>query len=129
MAACPAELDRALRSACALSVGGACSSTAEDAPTTPMTAFGPVIDVDELRASLDKRQETISMVNSDLKENLPDKVTEVFELLDTDEDEEGTVAALPRLNVFAKVKAKFQKILTKVEEIKETVQEQVSCPF
>jgi hypothetical protein len=126
---CPAAFDRALRSACELSAGGPCSSAGGDAPA-PTTAFGPAIDIDELRASLEKRQETISTVNSDLKEKLPDKITEVFELLDSDEDDEGTTAAArPGLRIFSKVKAHFQtKVLPKLQEIKEAVQEQVNCP-
>jgi len=127
---CPTGLDRALRSACEVSAGGACSS-APDAPLAPTTAFGPEIDFDELKAAMQEHQELMGKVNSHLQESLPDKATEVFALLDADDDDdpENPTAALPRLRIFAKVKAGFQKILAKVDEIKETVQEHVPCPF
>lgn len=132
---CPAQLARALVSACELSSGGPCSAEPGDAQA-PLTAFGPEIDVDELKASMDKRQETMSLVNTDLKDTkLPDKMDEVFALLDTDEDEGeddgegGTAAAVRRLRVFQKVKTHFQnKVIPKLEEIKETVQDNVLCP-
>jgi hypothetical protein len=132
---CPPQLARALTSACELSAGGPCSGEPGDTQA-PLTAFGPEIDIDELKASMDKRQETMSLVNSDLKETkLPDKMDEVFALLDTDEDEGeddgegGTMAAVGRLRIFQKVKTHFQnKVLPKLEEIKETVQENVLCP-
>lgn len=130
---CPPQLARALTSACELSAGGPCSAEPGDAQA-PLTAFGPEIDIDELKASMDKRQETMSLVNSDLKETkLPDKMDEVFALLETDEDEEegegATATAVRRLRVFQKVKTHFQnKVIPKLEEIKETVQENVLCP-
>lgn len=71
------------------------------------------------------------MVNADLKDKLPGKMDEVFELLDADdEDGEGSTAAiLPRLGIFQKVKTHFQtRVLPKLEEIKDTVKEQVLCP-
>lgn len=126
--ACPVAMERALRSACELSAGRACTGGAGDGPG-PTTAFGQAIDVDELRASLVKHQDTMATVNADLKEKLADKITEVFELLDSDEETEGNTAALPRLRIFAKVKTLIQtKLLPKLEEIKELVQKQVSCP-
>ena len=125
---CPAALDRALHAACELSAGRACSEDA-GVGAGPTTAFGPAVDVDELRASLTKHQDTMATVNTDLKEKLPDKITEVFELLDSDEEGEGNTAALPRLRIFAKVKNLIQtKLLPKLEEIKELVQKQVNCP-
>jgi hypothetical protein len=126
---CPVPLTRALLAACELSAGGTCSGGAGEA-AAPATAFAPPIDIAELRAALDERQGTISMVSSDLKDKLPDKVTEVFELLDSDEEDgDGTVAARARLGIFNKVKSHFQtRILPKLQEIKEAVQEQVGCP-
>ena len=131
-ASCPAALDRALRSACELSHGGPCTGEGGD-PTTPMTAFGPEVDLAELRSFLEKLQGTIASVNADLQDRLPDKLDEVFALLDADEDdgggEGGAAAALPRLRVFQKVKAHFQnKVLPKLEEIKDAVRENVLCP-
>jgi len=118
---------------CELSAGGPCSAGPNDAQA-PLTAFGPEIDIDELKASMGKRQETMSLVNTDLKETkLPDKMDEVFALLNTDEDEEGgeaaAAAAVRRLGIFQKVKTHFQtKVLPKLDEIKKTVQENVLCP-
>ena len=73
---------------------------------------------------------TYAWVLFPLKEKLIDKITEVFELLENDEDEEGsTASAFPRLRIFQRVKSHFKaKILPKLDEIRETVQGIVNCP-
>jgi hypothetical protein len=129
---CPAALNRALQSACEISTGGPCGGDTQDS-VAPMTAFGPQVDTAELRAFMTKLHDTMATVNTDLQERLPEKLDEVFALLDADEDDNGgdggTAAALPRLRVFQKVKTHFQnKVLPKLNEIKETVQKNVLCP-
>jgi len=128
-AACPPALVNALASACELTTGGPCAGTAGDS-APPTTAFSAEVDTAELRAFLDKLQPTISSVNSDLQDKLPGKMDDVFALLEADDDGEGAPAlALPRLRVFRKVKEHFQnKVLPKLEEIKDTVKENVLCP-
>lgn len=96
----------------------------------PTAAFGDGVDSDELVAAKVQRRELMTTVNGNLQEELSDKLADIFALLEADLEGTRSSAALafPKINLVRVVKEFFKAVLPLVEEVTETVQEQVGCP-
>jgi hypothetical protein len=67
----------------------------------------------------------MDQVNSELENRLSTRTHRVFAIIESELEDGGATARLRRLNLFSKVKSAVQKATSKLNEVRDVVQEHV----